>query len=67
MSMNDRVSTLDIQTEDTAAILIRFMSGAIGTMNLDYIQRTVSRSCRVIGEEGTITSGSCFFRKFPGT
>lgn len=55
MSMNDRVSTLDIQTEDTAAILIRFMSGAIGTINLDYIQRTVSRSCRVIGEEGTIT------------
>ncbi|MEY2816583.1 MAG: hypothetical protein RL275_46 [Chloroflexota bacterium] len=55
MSMNDHVSSLDIQTEDTAAILIRFKSGAIGTINLDYIQRTVSRSCRVIGEEGTIT------------
>lgn len=55
MSMNDRVSSLEIQTEDTAAILLRFMSGAIGTINLDYIQRTISRTCRVIGEEGTIT------------
>ena len=55
MSMNGRVSSLEIQTEDTAAILIRFMNNAIGTINLDYIQRTLSRSCRIIGEEGTIT------------
>ncbi len=55
MSMNDRIGSLEIQTEDTAAILIRFTNRAIGTINLDYIQRTISRSCRVIGEEGTIT------------
>lgn len=55
MSMNGRVSSLEIQTEDTAAILIRFTNNAIGTINLDYIQRTLSRSCRIIGEEGTIT------------
>lgn len=55
MSMSGRVSSLEIQTEDTAAILIRFMNNAIGTINLDYIQRTLSRSCRIVGEEGTIT------------
>ena len=55
ISMNGRVSSLEIQTEDTAAILIRFMNNAIGTINLDYIQRTLSRSCRIVGEEGTIT------------
>lgn len=55
MSMSGRVSRLEIQTEDTAAILIRFMNNAIGTINLDYIQRTLSRSCRIVGEEGTIT------------
>ncbi len=52
--MKGRVSNLEIETEDTAAILLRFKSGAIGTINLDYVQRVISRSCRVIGEEGTI-------------
>lgn len=52
--MKGRVSSLEIETEDTAAILLRFESGAIGTINLDYIQRIISRSCRVIGEQGTI-------------
>jgi predicted dehydrogenase len=52
--MNGHVSSLEIETEDTAAILLRFKSGAIGTINLDYIQRTLSRSCRLVGEEGTI-------------
>ena len=55
MSMIGHISSLEIQTEDTAAILIRFMNNAIGTINLDYIQRTLSRSCRIVGEEGTIT------------
>jgi predicted dehydrogenase len=55
VSMNGRVSHLEIETEDTASILIRFQSNAIGTINLDYIQRTLSRSCRIVGEEGTIT------------
>lgn len=54
MSMNGHVSNLEIETEDTAAIVIRFKNNAIGTINLDYIQRTLSRSCRIVGEEGTI-------------
>lgn len=48
------VSHLEIRTEDTAAILLQFESGAIGTVHLDYLQRTPSRTCRIIGEEGTI-------------
>ena len=51
----DRVSGLEIATEDTAAIFLRFENGAIGTVHLDYIQRAPSRTCRVIGTEGTIT------------
>ncbi|MCD6165647.1 Gfo/Idh/MocA family oxidoreductase [bacterium] len=49
-----KLSRLEIDTEDTAAILLRFESGAIGELHLDYIQRTYSRSCHIIGEEGTI-------------
>jgi predicted dehydrogenase len=50
----DKLSSLEIETEDTAAILLRFCSGAIGTVSLDYVQRSPSRTCRIIGELGTI-------------
>jgi predicted dehydrogenase len=45
---------LEITTEDTAAILLRLSSGAIGEVHMDYVQRAYSRSCHIIGEEGTI-------------
>lgn len=50
----DKVSGLQIETEDVAAMLLRFENGAIGTLHLDYVQRMASRTCRVIGENGTI-------------
>jgi predicted dehydrogenase len=49
-----KLSRLEIDTEDTAAILLRFESGALGEVHLDYVQRAYSRSCQIIGEEGTI-------------
>lgn len=48
------LSSLEIDTEDTAAILLRFESGALGEIHLDYVQRVYSRTCQIIGEEGTI-------------
>jgi predicted dehydrogenase len=50
----DKVSSLEIETEDTATMLLRFQNGAMGTVHLDYIQRVPSRTCRIIGERGTI-------------
>jgi len=50
----EKVSRLEIETEDTAAMALKFKSGAIGTIHLDYIQRVPSRTCRIIGEQGTI-------------
>jgi len=49
-----KLSSLEIDTEDTAEILLWFKSGAIGEVHLDYIQRIYGRSCHIIGEEGTI-------------
>ena len=49
-----RISNLEIDTEDTAAILLRFVNGAIGEIHMDYVQRTYSRTCHIIGEGGTI-------------
>ena len=48
------VSGLEIETEDVAEILLRFESGAIGNVHTDYVQRSPSRTCRIIGEQGTI-------------
>lgn len=50
----DRISGLEIETEDTAAILLRFAGGAVGEVHLDYVQRAYSRSCRILGDEGTV-------------
>jgi len=49
-----KLSSLEIDTEDTAEILLRFSSGTIAEVHLDYIQRSYSRSCQIIGEAGTI-------------
>jgi predicted dehydrogenase len=47
-------SSLEIETEDTASILTEFTDGILCEFHLDYVQRAYSRSCHVIGEEGTI-------------
>lgn len=49
-----KLSHLEMETEDTAAILLRFASGAIGEVHLDCVQRAYSRTCQIIGDEGTI-------------
>lgn len=48
------VSRIEIDTEDTAAIILRFRSGAFGEVHLDYVQRAYTRSCEVAGDEGTV-------------
>lgn len=45
---------LEIEVEDTAEILVRFASGVIGHVHLDYIQLQPSHWLSIIGQEGTI-------------
>ncbi|MBI4356173.1 MAG: Gfo/Idh/MocA family oxidoreductase [Candidatus Omnitrophica bacterium] len=47
-------SSLEIDVEDTADILLKFQRGASATVHLDYVQRVYGRRCKVIGEQGTI-------------
>ena len=48
----DKVSELEIDTEDMAELILRFPSGALGSVHMDYLQRTTTHTCQIIGEEG---------------
>ena len=49
-----KLSHLEIDTEDIAEILLRFQTGAIGSIHLDYIRRRYDCSLEIIGENGIV-------------
>lgn len=51
----EKISDLKVETEDVAEILLKFKSGAIGEIHLDFVRPDYSRTCELIGEEGIIT------------
>lgn len=53
-AQTDRISDLEIDVEDTAEIILRFASGALGSIHLDMVQRPSTRYCKVMGTKGTI-------------
>lgn len=46
--------TLEIGTEDIAEVLLKFDSGAFGSIHLDYLQPTLVRNCRITASDGSI-------------
>lgn len=51
----DKLSRLEIDVEDTAEIILRFASGILARVHLDYIQRDYHRSLKIVGEDGMVT------------
>ena len=54
-----RQSSLELDVEDTAHLLLGFVPGAdghqlIGTVNLDFIRHDTTRLCTAIGENGSL-------------
>ena len=49
-----KASSLEIDTEDSVNILMRTVSGVGIVIHMDYLQRAYWRTCKVVGEEGTI-------------
>jgi predicted dehydrogenase len=49
-----RLSDLQTDVEDFAEVTLRFASGVIAQLHLDYLQRSYRRNCEVIGERGVI-------------
>ena len=48
------LSDLEVDTEDTACMTLRFASGCIGEIHVDFVQRARARNCKIVGTEGTI-------------
>lgn len=49
-----RLSDLEMETEDTAALALRMSDGALAEIHMDCVQRGYARNCKVIGTEGTL-------------
>ena len=49
-----KISDLQIETEDTADIVLRFDQGIQASVHLDYLQRPAGRSYEYFGSSGTI-------------
>lgn len=46
--------SLETETEGIAGILLRFESGCIGEVHLDYVRPGYARNCEIVGERGVI-------------
>ncbi len=49
-----KLGDLDLQVEDTAEIGLRFASGALGSLHLDYSQQPPAHRLEIIGTQGTL-------------
>ncbi|MFZ0813935.1 MAG: Gfo/Idh/MocA family oxidoreductase [Candidatus Sulfotelmatobacter sp.] len=52
--MAGRVSQLEVNVEDCATVLLRFPDGKRVDVHLDFIQRSYSRYCALVGPEGKL-------------
>lgn len=51
----DHVSDLEIETEDVAQLLLRFESGVVAQVQMDYLSPFYRRACEIVGSKGIIT------------
>jgi predicted dehydrogenase len=50
-----RRGSLEIDVEDTADIMVETVHGVVGMIHLNMIQKTKSRTCEVVGTNGSLT------------
>ena len=68
-SLNGHLSSLEMDVEDIAEIGLKFASGAIGGIHLNYIQRPPVHRLEIVGSNGTLrwdaADGILHFYKMP--
>lgn len=53
-AMIGHASDLEIDTEDTADVLLRFNNGVFGSIHLDYVRRAYNSRLEITGDQGII-------------
>jgi predicted dehydrogenase len=53
-SFNGHLSPLEVDVEDTAEIGLRFVSGTVGGVHLNYVQRPGRHHLEIVGTNGTL-------------
>lgn len=70
-SFNGHISPLELDVEDVAEIGLKFSSGAIGGVHLNYMQRPPRHTLEIVGTQGTLrwdnTDGVLQLQKFPAS
>ncbi len=68
-SFNGHISSLEMDVEDVAEIGLRFASGAVGGVHLNYVQRPPVHRLEIVGTNGTLrwdnADGILHFYKMP--
>jgi predicted dehydrogenase len=59
-AIGGKLSNLDIDTEDTALVSLRFAQGAIGSIYLDYASRPPKHTLQIVGTDGRIEWDATF-------
>jgi len=49
-----KISNLKIETEDFCLAYFRFKNNLIGTVKCDYLQKSYTRNCKIVGEKGNL-------------
>lgn len=68
-SFNGHVSPLELDVEDVAEIGLKFKSGSIGGVHLNYVQRPPRHTLEIVGTQGTLrwdnADGTLQLQRFP--
>jgi len=54
LAQTEKLSSLKIDVEDIAAMILKTKNDAIIELHLDYLQRPATRTMEIVGEKGTI-------------
>jgi predicted dehydrogenase len=54
VAMATHASSLEIDTEDVAELVLQFPNGPLASVHVDYLRRPPSRSLEIVGEDGVL-------------